>query len=478
MCVDGVGVFCLACCILEVDAPRCSSRRSFNAVTQMYIHPSPSVSARNNIGSLSPFFSCACNSRSRLAVNHPVPPPTLHMNGLPDELLLKLCDSLNDRAFKEHCVLAASVNFRAIVDLVRFSSTSHGIRTVAQPVLTAAQPFLRSLLYDLIWMFHLGPLSDRLLLARPAPDNRGFKTGHDSAQFGGLRLRALLLAVPGAANMVVQETTGCTVLMLACEMGHIEAARWLLIRGADANRVIRNGKTVKQLVHAFKPHPAREANRILMEELLEGAQTRAGLLGGAMVVAIQEGDMNTLEELLAEPGSDANWSSTGGGSLLQTACIPPVCPDAACAVRTLLDAGADPNYADPRGDTALHDAAANGLVDCMKHLLISGADAALKNENGRMARDVALDAQPQQVQAAMLLSVEVCAIWDRALRMLECHRQGVPSLLGLCVVGVAQCTATALQLSREEQRIPAGLRQYVHKLREWANERCYSPQSR
>ena len=397
------------------------------------------------------------------------------MNGLPDELLLKLCDSLNDRAFKEHCVLAASVNFRAIVDLVRFSSTSHGIRTVAQPVLTAAQPFLRSLLYDLIWMFHLGPLSDRLLLARPAPDNRGFKTGHDSAQFGGLRLRALLLAVPGAANMVVQETTGCTALMLACEMGHIEAARWLLIRGADANRVIRNGKTVKQLVHAFKPHPAREANKILMEELLEGAQTRAGLLGGAMVVAIQEGDTNTLAELLAEPGSDANWSCTGGISLLQTACIPrqvAVRSEAACAVRTLLDAGADPNYADPHGDTALHDAAANGLVDCMKHLLISGADAALKNENGRMARDVALDAQPQQVQAAMLLSVEVRAFWSGTmLRMLQCYRQGVPTLLGLCVVGVAQCTATALQLSREEQQIPDGLAKYVQKLREWANNR-------
>ena len=197
-----------------------------------------------------------------------------------------------------------------------------------------------------------------------------------------------------------------------------------------------------------------------------------------MVVAIQEGDTNTLAELLAEPGSDANWSCTGGISLLQTACIPPVGPDAACAVRTLLDAGADPNYADPHGDTALHDAAANGLVDCMKHLLISGADAARENENGHMARDVALDAQPQQVQAAMLLSVEVRAIWDRTLHMLKCHRQGVPTLLGLCVVGVAQCTATALQLSREEQRIPTGLRKYVHKLREWATERCCSPQSR
>ena len=412
-----------------------------------------------------------------------LPAEVVSLQELPDELLLKLCDSLNERAFKEHCVFAASANFRAIIDLARFSSTSHGIRKVAQPVLTAAQPFLRSLLHDLISLFTLGSPSRGEAGPCTLTVNR-FETRHHRAQFCGSRLRALLLAVPGATNMVVEEKTtmfsdkGCTALMLACRMGHIEAARWLLIRGADANRVIRNGKTVKQLVQAYDNNPKFEGNKIAVEALLEGAQTRAGLLGGAMVVAIQEGDTNTLAELLAEPGSDANWSCTGGISLLQTACIPPVGPDAACAVRTLLDAGADPNYADPHGDTALHDAAANGLVDCMKHLLISGADAARENENGHMARDVALDAQPQQVQAAMLLSVEVRAIWDRTLHMLKCHRQGVPTLLGLCVVGVAQCTATALQLSREEQRIPTGLRKYVHKLREWATERCCSPQSR
>ena len=412
-----------------------------------------------------------------------LPAEVMSLQELPDELLLKLCDSLNERAFKEHCVFAASANFRAIIDLARFSSTSHGIRKVAQPVLTAAQPFLRSLLHDLISLFTLGSPSRGEAGPCTLTVNR-FETRHHRAQFCGSRLRALLLAVPGATNMVVEEKTtmfsdkGCTALMLACRMGHIEAARWLLIRGADANRVIRNGKTVKQLVQAYDNNPKFEGNKIAVEALLEGAQTRAGLLGGAMVVAIQEGDTNTLAELLAEPGSDANWSCTGGISLLQTACIPPVGPDAACAVRTLLDAGADPNYADPHGDTALHDAAANGLVDCMKHLLISGADAARENENGHMARDVALDAQPQQVQAAMLLSVEVRAIWDRTLHMLKCHRQGVPTLLGLCVVGVAQCTATALQLSREEQRIPTGLRKYVHKLREWATERCCSPQSR
>ena len=73
---------------------------------------------------------------------------------------------------------------------------------------------------------------------------------------------------------------------------------------------------------------------------------------------------------------------------------------------------------------------------------------------------------------------------------------GVPTLLGLCVVAVAQVRclsppppppppplritpssaaaqspATAAQKAREAQRLPAGLQKYVLKLREWTGER-------
>ena len=48
-----------------------------------------------------------------------LPAEVVSLQELPDELLLKLCDSLNERAFKEHCVFAASANFRAIWPLVK-----------------------------------------------------------------------------------------------------------------------------------------------------------------------------------------------------------------------------------------------------------------------------------------------------------------------------------------------------------------------
>jgi len=94
----------------------------------------------------------------------------------------------------------------------------------------------------------------------------------------------------------------------------------------------------------------------------------------------------------------------------------------------------------------------------------------LDTDLGRAALSLMLDAVAEKTERAML--------WDRALRMLQCHRQGVPTLLGLCVVGVAQCPATALQKQKEVQRLPAGLQKYVLKLREWTSERLQTGRQR
>jgi len=64
---------------------------------------------------------------------------------------------------------------------------------------------------------------------------------------------------------------------------------------------------------------------------------------------------------------------------------------------------------------------------------------------------------------------EAAALWERALRMLQCHRQGVPTLLGLAVVAVAQ--KKQAQGNRDVARLPQGLQKYVLKLREWASQR-------
>jgi hypothetical protein len=64
---------------------------------------------------------------------------------------------------------------------------------------------------------------------------------------------------------------------------------------------------------------------------------------------------------------------------------------------------------------------------------------------------------------------EIAVLWDRALKLLQCHRQGVPTLLGLAVVAVAQ--KQPRQGNGDVAILPSGLQKYVLKLREWAGDR-------
>jgi len=57
----------------------------------------------------------------------------------------------------------------------------------------------------------------------------------------------------------------------------------------------------------------------------------------------------------------------------------------------------------------------------------------------------------------------------RGLAMLRCHREGVPTLLGLTVIEAA-FGARVSQLSKIKH-LPQGLRDYVEKLKQWADPR-------
>jgi ankyrin repeat protein len=59
-------------------------------------------------------------------------------------------------------------------------------------------------------------------------------------------------------------------------------------------------------------------------------------------------------------------------------------------VTLLLAAGADPNYANAAGGTALMAAASRGLVDICRSLVLAGAKTNLKDAAGRTAADWAL----------------------------------------------------------------------------------------
>ena len=119
----------------------------------------------------------------------------------------------------------------------------------------------------------------------------------------------------------------------------------------------------------------------------------------------------------------------------------------------------------------------------------------LDTSHGHAALALMLDAVSEHSERDQL--------WERALRLLKCHRDGVPTLLGLCVVAVSQeyvsaavgatdgasqqagsgATKAALDKATNAraraakieagilQRLPQGLIVYIQKLHEWARPR-------
>ena len=66
--------------------------------------------------------------------------------------------------------------------------------------------------------------------------------------------------------------------------------------------------------------------------------------------------------------------------------------------RILLAAGADPNFKDSSGETALHKASGNGHLDVLDLLLSSGADPTIAEMCGELAIDQALPRKSDEVR--------------------------------------------------------------------------------
>jgi uncharacterized protein len=65
------------------------------------------------------------------------------------------------------------------------------------------------------------------------------------------------------------------------------------------------------------------------------------------------------------------------------------------AVRLLLEAGANPNAVNPKGDTALHIAAHDGKLDPLRELVAGGADVDARNAAGQTALELVESMKPR-----------------------------------------------------------------------------------
>jgi ankyrin repeat protein len=216
-------------------------------------------------------------------------------------------------------------------------------------------------------------------------------------------LETTKLLLKAGANAKVANRYGSSPLSLAAINGNAAIVALLLDAGADPNSVVSKGQTVLMTA-------ARTGNREVVTLLLDRgahvAATEDTLGENALMWAASENHADVVA-LLLQRGADANATSTaltfpkpsfgleGVLTILPRGAWPPLmyaardgAPDAA---RVLADGGAELNYQDAEGTTALVRAIQNSHYDAAAVLIEKGADPNLADTSGMAALYTAVD---------------------------------------------------------------------------------------
>lgn len=233
-------------------------------------------------------------------------------------------------------------------------------------------------------------------------DEEGFAALHWAIQEGYLRIVELLLDHGADVNLPNQD--GMSPLHIALYDQKTDIALLLIKRGAHLD-LDEHGFSALHLV------AGRGGNKKVLRKLSQNVEllhqrTDDGEGVTPLHYAAQEGKSKKVQ-LLLEAGAEVDAVGLDGFTPLYLA----VGNNHPKAVKVLLKAGADieaENVAD--GDTAvLALASAYGYERVVRLLLSYGADPLHRNEDGRTARDAALDNEHHQI-AEILRQKEIDAL--------------------------------------------------------------------
>ena len=251
-----------------------------------------------------------------------------------------------------------------------------------------------------------------------------------AARQGCLECSRLLLEAGADSNAA--DPDGVTPLLYAIINGHYDAAAFLLDKGADPNRADKTGRTALYSAVDFNTMPVsnRPAPKVIDNEvssleliqklLARGANPNAQLktqqpyrtkldrgddtmlTTGAtpLLRAAKAGDVPAMRALLAK-GADVKLTTrTGINPLMAAAGLGTKEEDttgrhkteaeAIEAIQLSLEAGADINAVDGRGQTALHGAALKGYDQVVQFLADHGARLDAKDRRGFTPLDAAM----------------------------------------------------------------------------------------
>ena len=208
----------------------------------------------------------------------------------------------------------------------------------------------------------------------------------NAAQLGHTSIAQYLLEQGAPVN--TQDVKGVTSLMIASQFGHPETVRVLLDYGADANMLAWDEKMYQTALTLA----CFNQRTVCVDLLLDGGadpnlcDSKISPLKAACYTTGHDQPMDpTILEKLLSAGANPNTQTGRYGNTALMLATQYHGYDK--GVQVLLNASADVNIQNSRGNTALYFAADKGHLGICKMLLASGARASLTNSNGNTPLD-------------------------------------------------------------------------------------------
>lgn len=201
------------------------------------------------------------------------------------------------------------------------------------------------------------------------------------------RLEIVRILIQADANVNARDKTGGTPLLKAATVPEGENTSELLKPKAEIIRELLKAGADPQLHDNFGGTAWEQAVIKNQQELIAAFEGVKGVKETQMIVAASVGNISILRKMIEE-GADVNYKDTDGWSALSEATLAGQLE----VLRLLIDSHVDVNLKHQQGWTALMVAAQKNQIQAAQLLLKAGADPKIRNDEGVTAAMIALRA--------------------------------------------------------------------------------------
>ncbi len=187
-------------------------------------------------------------------------------------------------------------------------------------------------------------------------------------------------------NINAKDNDGDTVLMYLIDSNNVSGMSYILNKGANANNQDNDSKTIA-LIYAAEKNSTIEVFKSLVEVGRANPNCKDNQGRIALMLAAENSDNVAVVEYLLSAGSSVDEKDENGQNALMYAVQ---IADNIDVLRCLVEkGGAQLNYIDKEGRTALMLAAESGQLEMVNYLLVKGADASISDNAGKKVLDYA-----------------------------------------------------------------------------------------